>query len=160
MAVNWNRFSLAKLGRWGRDLLLESSNLYHTRWCILYFNLHRPDSHPLRQWQLVPIWNQHGDSHWNKQGLKLANISQQSYQFEQSQEGDETGEKGWYSPYRQNCNKWAYSSPLSDTLDLGIDDDQHDYDSVASDEDTDSELTAQNNNNTQRSNRAKVSYQL
>uniref|UniRef100_A0A672Q883 GIT ArfGAP 1 n=1 Tax=Sinocyclocheilus grahami TaxID=75366 RepID=A0A672Q883_SINGR len=28
------------------------------------------------------------------------------------------------------------------------DDDQHDYDSVASDEDTDSELTAQNNNNT------------
>uniref|UniRef100_A0AAQ4PP39 GIT ArfGAP 1 n=1 Tax=Gasterosteus aculeatus aculeatus TaxID=481459 RepID=A0AAQ4PP39_GASAC len=43
----------------------------------------------------------------------------------------------------------------SDTLDLGIDDDQHDYDSVASDEDTDSELTAQNNNNTQRSNRAK-----
>ncbi|KAK1900229.1 ARF GTPase-activating protein GIT1, partial [Dissostichus eleginoides] len=47
------------------------------------------------------------------------------------------------------------SSP-TDTLDLGIDDDQHDYDSVASDEDTDSELTAQNNNNTQRSNRAKV----
>ncbi|XP_077963978.1 ARF GTPase-activating protein GIT1 isoform X2 [Gasterosteus aculeatus] len=46
------------------------------------------------------------------------------------------------------------SSP-TDTLDLGIDDDQHDYDSVASDEDTDSELTAQNNNNTQRSNRAK-----
>uniref|UniRef100_A0A8D3DKI7 GIT ArfGAP 1 n=1 Tax=Scophthalmus maximus TaxID=52904 RepID=A0A8D3DKI7_SCOMX len=39
------------------------------------------------------------------------------------------------------------SSP-TDTLDLGIDDDQHDYDSVASDEDTDSELTAQNNNNT------------
>uniref|UniRef100_A0A665UID5 G protein-coupled receptor kinase interacting ArfGAP 1 n=1 Tax=Echeneis naucrates TaxID=173247 RepID=A0A665UID5_ECHNA len=34
-------------------------------------------------------------------------------------------------------------------------DDQHDYDSVASDEDTDSELTTQNNNNTQRSNRAK-----
>uniref|UniRef100_A0A669D5L4 GIT ArfGAP 1 n=1 Tax=Oreochromis niloticus TaxID=8128 RepID=A0A669D5L4_ORENI len=32
--------------------------------------------------------------------------------------------------------------------DLGIDDDQHDYDSVASDEDTDSELTTQNNNNT------------
>uniref|UniRef100_A0A669BYJ9 GIT ArfGAP 1 n=1 Tax=Oreochromis niloticus TaxID=8128 RepID=A0A669BYJ9_ORENI len=31
---------------------------------------------------------------------------------------------------------------------LGIDDDQHDYDSVASDEDTDSELTTQNNNNT------------
>ncbi|XP_068174046.1 ARF GTPase-activating protein GIT1 isoform X5 [Antennarius striatus] len=41
------------------------------------------------------------------------------------------------------------SSP-SDPLEL--DDDQHDYDSVASDEDTDSELTA---NNTQRSNRAK-----
>uniref|UniRef100_A0A671X7V8 GIT ArfGAP 1 n=1 Tax=Sparus aurata TaxID=8175 RepID=A0A671X7V8_SPAAU len=39
------------------------------------------------------------------------------------------------------------SSP-TDTLDLGIDDDQHDYDSVASDEDTDSELTTQNNNNT------------
>lgn len=37
-----------------------------------------------------------------------------------------------------------------------MDDDQHDYDSVASDEDTDSELTAQNNSNTQRSNRAKV----
>lgn len=46
--------------------------------------------------------------------------------------------------------------PFADTLDLGIDDDQHDYDSVASDEDTDSELTTQNNNNTQRSNRAKV----
>ncbi|XP_072311075.1 ARF GTPase-activating protein GIT1 isoform X2 [Eucyclogobius newberryi] len=46
------------------------------------------------------------------------------------------------------------SSP-TDPLDLGIDDDQHDYDSVASDEDSDSELTAQNNNNTQRSNRAK-----
>ncbi|XP_056296682.1 ARF GTPase-activating protein GIT1 isoform X1 [Pseudoliparis swirei] len=46
------------------------------------------------------------------------------------------------------------SSP-TDTLDLGIDDDQHDYDSVASDEDTDSELTTQNNNNTQRNNRAK-----
>nr|XP_043887592.1 ARF GTPase-activating protein GIT1 isoform X3 [Solea senegalensis] len=46
------------------------------------------------------------------------------------------------------------SSP-TDQLDLGSDDDQHDYDSVASDEDTDSELTAQNNNNTQRSNRAK-----
>uniref|UniRef100_A0A7N8WW39 G protein-coupled receptor kinase interacting ArfGAP 1 n=1 Tax=Mastacembelus armatus TaxID=205130 RepID=A0A7N8WW39_9TELE len=43
------------------------------------------------------------------------------------------------------------SSP-TDPLDLGIDDDQHDYDSVASDEDTDSELTTQNNNNTQRSN--------
>uniref|UniRef100_A0A672ILM9 G protein-coupled receptor kinase interacting ArfGAP 1 n=1 Tax=Salarias fasciatus TaxID=181472 RepID=A0A672ILM9_SALFA len=39
------------------------------------------------------------------------------------------------------------SSP-TDALDLGIDDDQHDYDSVASDEDTDSELTTQNNNNT------------
>jgi len=47
---------------------------------------------------------------------------------------------------------------LSDTLDLGIDDDQHDYDSVASDEDTDSELTTQNNNNTQRNNRAKVTH--
>uniref|UniRef100_A0A671NUA3 ARF GTPase-activating protein GIT1-like n=1 Tax=Sinocyclocheilus anshuiensis TaxID=1608454 RepID=A0A671NUA3_9TELE len=36
-----------------------------------------------------------------------------------------------------------------DPLDLSqADDDQHDYDSVASDEDTDSELTAQNNNNT------------
>uniref|UniRef100_A0A8K9WU17 G protein-coupled receptor kinase interacting ArfGAP 1 n=1 Tax=Oncorhynchus mykiss TaxID=8022 RepID=A0A8K9WU17_ONCMY len=34
------------------------------------------------------------------------------------------------------------------SLDLGADDDQHDYDSVASDEDTDSELTTQNNNNT------------
>ncbi|KAM7399639.1 hypothetical protein PAMP_018890 [Pampus punctatissimus] len=46
------------------------------------------------------------------------------------------------------------SSP-TDPLDIGIDDDQHDYDSVASDEDTDSELTTQNNNNTQRNNRAK-----
>ncbi|XP_029028101.1 ARF GTPase-activating protein GIT1 isoform X3 [Betta splendens] len=46
------------------------------------------------------------------------------------------------------------SSP-TDPLDLGIDDDQHDYDSVASDEDTDSELNTQNNNNTQRTNRAK-----
>uniref|UniRef100_A0A673JYI1 Arf-GAP domain-containing protein n=1 Tax=Sinocyclocheilus rhinocerous TaxID=307959 RepID=A0A673JYI1_9TELE len=37
----------------------------------------------------------------------------------------------------------------TDPLDLSqADDDQHDYDSVASDEDTDSELTAQNNNNT------------
>uniref|UniRef100_A0A671NDS8 ARF GTPase-activating protein GIT1-like n=1 Tax=Sinocyclocheilus anshuiensis TaxID=1608454 RepID=A0A671NDS8_9TELE len=46
----------------------------------------------------------------------------------------------------------------TDPLDLSQeDDDQHDYDSVASDEDTDSELTAQNNNNTQRNNRAKVS---
>ncbi|XP_059370242.1 ARF GTPase-activating protein GIT1-like isoform X1 [Carassius carassius] len=44
----------------------------------------------------------------------------------------------------------------TDLLDLSqADDDQHDYDSVASDEDTDSELTAQNNNNTQRNNRAK-----
>ncbi|XP_016084805.1 ARF GTPase-activating protein GIT1-like isoform X1 [Sinocyclocheilus grahami] len=44
----------------------------------------------------------------------------------------------------------------TDPLDLSQeDDDQHDYDSVASDEDTDSELTAQNNNNTQRNNRAK-----
>uniref|UniRef100_A0A3P9NK98 GIT ArfGAP 1 n=1 Tax=Poecilia reticulata TaxID=8081 RepID=A0A3P9NK98_POERE len=39
------------------------------------------------------------------------------------------------------------SSP-TDPLDLGIDDDEHDYDNVASDEDTDSELTTQNNNNT------------
>lgn len=53
-------------------------------------------------------------------------------------------------------NKYIFQ--LSDPLDLGIDDDQHDYDSVASDEDTDSELTAQNNNNTQRSNRAKVEH--
>uniref|UniRef100_A0A8C1VJ16 G protein-coupled receptor kinase interacting ArfGAP 1 n=1 Tax=Cyprinus carpio TaxID=7962 RepID=A0A8C1VJ16_CYPCA len=46
----------------------------------------------------------------------------------------------------------------TDPLDLSqADDDQHDYDIVASDEDTDSELTAQNNNNTQRNNRAKVS---
>lgn len=52
--------------------------------------------------------------------------------------------------------KTPFSSLLSDPLDLGIDDDQHDYDSVASDEDSDSELTTQNNNNTQRSNRAKV----
>uniref|UniRef100_A0A9J8AJH5 G protein-coupled receptor kinase interacting ArfGAP 1 n=1 Tax=Cyprinus carpio carpio TaxID=630221 RepID=A0A9J8AJH5_CYPCA len=44
----------------------------------------------------------------------------------------------------------------TDPLDLSqADDDQHDYDIVASDEDTDSELTAQNNNNTQRNNRAK-----
>ncbi|KTG12925.1 hypothetical protein cypCar_00005667 [Cyprinus carpio] len=44
----------------------------------------------------------------------------------------------------------------TDPLDLSqADDDQHDYDSVASDEDTDSDLTAQNNNNTQRNNRAK-----
>ncbi|XP_051966022.1 ARF GTPase-activating protein GIT1-like isoform X3 [Xyrauchen texanus] len=44
----------------------------------------------------------------------------------------------------------------TDPLDLSqADDDQHDYDSVASDEDTDSELTTQNNNNTQRNNRAK-----
>uniref|UniRef100_A0AAZ3QDR4 Arf-GAP domain-containing protein n=1 Tax=Oncorhynchus tshawytscha TaxID=74940 RepID=A0AAZ3QDR4_ONCTS len=39
------------------------------------------------------------------------------------------------------------SSPTDSSLDLGADDDQHDYDSVASDEDTDSELTTQNNNN-------------
>uniref|UniRef100_A0A674N731 GIT ArfGAP 1 n=1 Tax=Takifugu rubripes TaxID=31033 RepID=A0A674N731_TAKRU len=56
------------------------------------------------------------------------------------------------------------SSPIgkirTDPLDLGLDDDdQHDYDSVASDEDTDSELTTQNNN-TQRSNRAKVNRYL
>lgn len=78
--------------------------------------------------------------------------------------------------WKESCLKWVSSPtglsilyflrgvihkhifPLSDTLDLGIDDDQHDYDSVASDEDTDSELTTQNNNNTQRSNRAKVWY--
>uniref|UniRef100_A0A673ZLJ4 GIT ArfGAP 1 n=1 Tax=Salmo trutta TaxID=8032 RepID=A0A673ZLJ4_SALTR len=48
------------------------------------------------------------------------------------------------------------SSPTDSSLDLGADDDQHDYDSVASDEDTDSELTTQNNNNAQRNNRAKV----
>ncbi|XP_041731323.1 ARF GTPase-activating protein GIT1 isoform X2 [Coregonus clupeaformis] len=47
------------------------------------------------------------------------------------------------------------SSPTDSSLDLGADDDQHDYDSVASDEDTDSELNTQNNNNTQRNNRAK-----
>uniref|UniRef100_A0A674NEC9 GIT ArfGAP 1 n=1 Tax=Takifugu rubripes TaxID=31033 RepID=A0A674NEC9_TAKRU len=47
-----------------------------------------------------------------------------------------------------------------DPLDLGLDDDdQHDYDSVASDEDTDSELTTQNNN-TQRSNRSMDSSDL
>uniref|UniRef100_A0A673AVF8 G protein-coupled receptor kinase interacting ArfGAP 1 n=1 Tax=Sphaeramia orbicularis TaxID=375764 RepID=A0A673AVF8_9TELE len=51
------------------------------------------------------------------------------------------------------------SSP-TDPLDLGIDDDQHDYDSVASDEDSDSELTTQNNNNTQRSNRSMDSSDL
>uniref|UniRef100_A0A4W5Q856 GIT ArfGAP 1 n=1 Tax=Hucho hucho TaxID=62062 RepID=A0A4W5Q856_9TELE len=39
------------------------------------------------------------------------------------------------------------SSPTDSSLHLGADDDQHDYDSVASDEDTDSELTTQNNNN-------------
>ncbi|XP_062873458.1 ARF GTPase-activating protein GIT1 isoform X2 [Trichomycterus rosablanca] len=44
----------------------------------------------------------------------------------------------------------------TEPLDAGqADDDQHDYDSVASDEDTDSELTAQNNTNSQRNNRAK-----
>uniref|UniRef100_A0A665UKQ6 G protein-coupled receptor kinase interacting ArfGAP 1 n=1 Tax=Echeneis naucrates TaxID=173247 RepID=A0A665UKQ6_ECHNA len=45
------------------------------------------------------------------------------------------------------------SSPTGETLggkNRQINDDQHDYDSVASDEDTDSELTTQNNNNTQR----------
>ncbi|KAL0972744.1 hypothetical protein UPYG_G00194200 [Umbra pygmaea] len=47
------------------------------------------------------------------------------------------------------------NSPTESSLDLGAEDDQHDYDSVASDEDTDSELTTQNNNNTQRNNRAK-----
>uniref|UniRef100_A0A673JV07 Arf-GAP domain-containing protein n=1 Tax=Sinocyclocheilus rhinocerous TaxID=307959 RepID=A0A673JV07_9TELE len=45
------------------------------------------------------------------------------------------------------------TSPTGETATLHLsnlqaDDDQHDYDSVASDEDTDSELTAQNNNNT------------
>ncbi|XP_036418794.1 ARF GTPase-activating protein GIT1 isoform X2 [Colossoma macropomum] len=44
----------------------------------------------------------------------------------------------------------------TEPLDVGQpDDDQHDYDSVASDEDTDSELTTQNNTNAQRNNRAK-----
>uniref|UniRef100_A0A7N6F748 Arf-GAP domain-containing protein n=1 Tax=Anabas testudineus TaxID=64144 RepID=A0A7N6F748_ANATE len=61
--------------------------------------------------------------------------------------------KGLSSPTGETLEKCVLSSP--DPLDLGIDDDQHDYDSVASDEDTDSELTTQNNNNTQRSNRAK-----
>ncbi|XP_061104700.1 ARF GTPase-activating protein GIT1 isoform X2 [Conger conger] len=44
----------------------------------------------------------------------------------------------------------------TDPLQLGLsnDDDQHDYDSVASDEESDNELTTQNNN-TQRNNRAK-----
>lgn len=47
---------------------------------------------------------------------------------------------------------------ISEPLDVSqADDDQHDYDSVASDEDTDSEITAQNNTNAQRNNRAKVS---
>nr|XP_023701145.1 ARF GTPase-activating protein GIT1-like isoform X2 [Paramormyrops kingsleyae] len=47
------------------------------------------------------------------------------------------------------------ASPV-DPLDLVHgDDDQHDYDSVASDEDTDSELTTQNNSGAQRNNRAK-----
>ncbi|XP_048121545.1 ARF GTPase-activating protein GIT1 isoform X4 [Alosa alosa] len=47
------------------------------------------------------------------------------------------------------------SSP-TEALELDqADDDQHDYDSVASDEDTDSELATQNNSNTQRNNRAK-----
>ncbi|XP_072547974.1 ARF GTPase-activating protein GIT1 isoform X2 [Salminus brasiliensis] len=46
----------------------------------------------------------------------------------------------------------------TEPLDVGqADDDQHDYDSVASDEDTDSELTTQNNTNAQRNNRAKQS---
>ncbi|KAK1786046.1 hypothetical protein P4O66_017779, partial [Electrophorus voltai] len=49
----------------------------------------------------------------------------------------------------------SLTSP-TEPLDVGQpDDDQHDYDSVASDEDTDSELTTQNNTNAQRSNRAK-----
>lgn len=55
---------------------------------------------------------------------------------------------------------WKVPLTFLDPLDLGLDDDdQHDYDSVASDEDTDSELTTQNNN-TQRSNRAKVNRYL
>lgn len=55
---------------------------------------------------------------------------------------------------------WKVTLTFLDPLDLGLDDDdQHDYDSVASDEDTDSELTTQNNN-TQRSNRAKVNRYL
>lgn len=55
---------------------------------------------------------------------------------------------------------WTEKLLFLDPLDLGMDDDdQHDYDSVASDEDTDSELTTQNNN-TQRSNRAKVNPYL
>uniref|UniRef100_A0A3P8ZSX6 Arf-GAP domain-containing protein n=1 Tax=Esox lucius TaxID=8010 RepID=A0A3P8ZSX6_ESOLU len=52
------------------------------------------------------------------------------------------------------------SSPTDSSLGLGADDDQHDYDSVASDEDTDSELTTQNNNNTQRNNRSMDSSDL
>ncbi|KAJ7990255.1 hypothetical protein DPEC_G00298430 [Dallia pectoralis] len=48
------------------------------------------------------------------------------------------------------------TSPTDSIPGIEADDDQHDYDSVASDEDTDSELTTQNNNNTQRNNRAKV----
>lgn len=56
--------------------------------------------------------------------------------------------------------EWKVTLIFLDPLDLGLDDDdQHDYDSVASDEDTDSELTTQNNN-TQRSNRAKVNRYL
>lgn len=55
---------------------------------------------------------------------------------------------------------WTEKLLFLGPLDLGLDDDdQHDYDSVASDEDTDSELTTQNNN-TQRSNRAKVNPYL
>ncbi|XP_068174043.1 ARF GTPase-activating protein GIT1 isoform X2 [Antennarius striatus] len=49
-------------------------------------------------------------------------------------------------PFLAGTQTCSFSDPLE------LDDDQHDYDSVASDEDTDSELTA---NNTQRSNRAK-----
>lgn len=49
----------------------------------------------------------------------------------------------------------SLTSP-NEPLDAGQpDDDQHDYDSVASDEDTDSELTTQNVSNSQRNNRAK-----
>uniref|UniRef100_A0A7N6BF61 Arf-GAP domain-containing protein n=1 Tax=Anabas testudineus TaxID=64144 RepID=A0A7N6BF61_ANATE len=66
--------------------------------------------------------------------------------------------KGLSSPTGETLEKCVLSSP--DPLDLGIDDDQHDYDSVASDEDTDSELTTQNNNNTQRSNRSMDSSDL
>ncbi|XP_030633989.1 ARF GTPase-activating protein GIT1 [Chanos chanos] len=64
--------------------------------------------------------------------------------------------KGLTSPTGE---QWSVNPSLmrhSDRANLSQpDDDQHDYDSVASDEDTDSELTTQNNSNTQRNNRAK-----